>query len=324
MDGYSMVLLPWGGEITFYAFWLVLGALAAAAWTVYRAPDHGAGVGGAILFTLLSGALGLILGRAVYCGVRFVRLFYDPRGEFIGLAPFLDFSQGSVNVVGVILGVLLAAVIAGPITRNSILDLMDSGAIPGVALLAWARFVEPLSGMGFGDLVFDERLCRFPFAIENSMGDFSLSVCFIEAVLAALIVIALLIVDKRCRKNGTLAGIALTLMCVTQIMPESLRLDDVLFLFIFARVTQMGYAVILAGVLVCALIRGARRGLGGGTIALEIILLLLGAAVCVGAEFALDKTNLSKMLVYGVMIAALLGLGILVIRRLVKEDRVDA
>ena len=316
----KMISLPWGGEVSFYVFCVALGALVACVWTAYRAPKYKAGTGGAVLFSLLSGALGLLCGRAVYCAVRFTKMFYDPMGDYMGLAPFMDLTQGGVNVVGVILGVLLAALLAGAMTGNSGLALLDCGAAPGVALFAWARFVEPLSGMGFGDLVADEALCRFPFAIENKWGEWALSVCFIEAVLAAVIVLALLIAGRFCRKKGTLAGVALALLCVSQIMPDSLRQDDVLFLFIFARVSQMGYGVLLMGVLVGALIRGGRQGLKGKTIALEIFLLLLGMGVIVGAEFALDKTNWPDTAVYAGMIAALLFMGILVIRRLAKED----
>ena len=319
----KMVSLPWGGEISFYVFCLTFGALVACVWTAYRAHKFRAGGISAVAFSLLAAVLGLFLGRAVYCGVRFTRLFYDPMGDYIGLAPFLDFSRGGVNVIGVILGVLLSALLVGAVSGRGGLSLLDSGAVPGLALFAWARFVEPLSGKGFGDLVTMEELCRFPFAIENAQGDMVLSVCFIEAVLAALIALAMLIAGHFCRKRGTLAGVALALLCVSQIMPDSLRLDDVLFLFIFARVSQMGYGVLLLGVLIAGLIRGGKQGLSGKTIALEVFLLLLGIGVVVGAEFALDKTNWNDLWVYCGMIAALLFMGILVVRRLAKEDRAD-
>jgi hypothetical protein len=55
---------------------------------------------------------------------------------------------------------------------------------------------------------------------------------------------------------------------------------------------------------------------------LEIVLLLLGLGILIGAEFALDKTNWPDAAVYAGMIATLLALGFLVVRRLVKEDRV--
>ncbi len=321
MNSYSMVRLPWGGEISFYVFWLVFGALISAVWTVYRADRHGVGGFGAALFTVMAGALALVLGRAVYCGVRYERLFFDPRGEFIGLSPYLDLTQGGISVIGVLLGVLLAAALAGAITRNSGLRLLDCAAVPGLMLFACARFIEPMNGSGFGDLITNEAFCRFPFAIENGFGDFSLSVSFIEAVLAALIGLFMLVFDRFCKRKGTLAGVSMALLCVSQIMPESLRLDDMLFLFIFARVTQMGYGVLLLSTLVAGLIRGRKRGLSGKSIALEIFLLLLGVGVVIGAEFALDKTNWPHNAVYAGMIAALLGMGILVVHRLAKEDR---
>ena len=324
MNTYSMVRLPWGGEISFFVFWLAFGALIAAVWAVYRAHRHEVNGFAALLFVLLAGALSLALGRAVYCAVRYERMFFDPRGEFIGLAPYLDLSEGGFSVIGVLLGVLLAAAIAGPITRSSGLKMLDCAAVPGMALFACYRLLEPMNGSGFGDLLTNEEFCRFPFAIENGFGDYSLSVCFIEAVLAALVFLFLVIFDRFCKKKGTLAGVGLALLCVTQIMPSSLRLDDVLYLFIFARVSQMGYAALLAGTLAAGLIRGGRNGLGAGIIVLEIFLMLLGIAVCVGAEYALDKTNLSDTLVYGVMIAVLAGLGALTVHRLVKEDRTDA
>jgi hypothetical protein len=48
--------------------------------------------------------------------------------------------------------------------------------------------------------------------------------------------------------------------------------------------------------------------------ALQFLLLLLGAGICIGAEFALDKTNLSHVLIYAVMIAALAGMAALILR----------
>ena len=47
------------------------------------------------------------------------------------------------------------------------------------------------------------------------------------------------------------------------------------------------------------------------TVAVELLLLLLGIGICGGAEFALDKTNLSNWLVYGGMLVALIPLLVL-------------
>ena len=69
MGNMTVLSLPWGGDVTFYAFLLALGALFAAVWVIYHAPRYDAGTGGAILYVLLAGVLGLFLGRAVYCAV---------------------------------------------------------------------------------------------------------------------------------------------------------------------------------------------------------------------------------------------------------------
>ena len=320
----AMITLPWGGEISFFVFLVIMGSLVAAVWTEYRCSLNRAGAGRGILFIALTAVLSLGLGRAIYCAVRYVDIFYDPMGDFIGLAPFLDLSIGGFSVIGVILGVLLAAALTGLICRGKALALLDAAAVPGMALFAGIRFIEPMIGLGHGDFISYEPLCRFPFAIENGMGEYLLSVCFFEAALGALIMLILLFASFRCRKEGTLCGIALALLCVTQILPESLQRVDVLYLFIFARVSQIGYAVILFGTLLAFLIRGMRRGLSGKTVAVELLLLLLGIGICGGAEFALDKTNLSNWLVYGGMLVALIGMGVLVLRRIIIEDRFDA
>jgi hypothetical protein len=43
--------------------------------------------------------------------------------------------------------------------------------------------------------------------------------------------------------------------------------------------------------------------------------------VCIGAEFALDKTNWPNLAVYAAMIAALLVMGIMTVRRGILEDK---
>jgi hypothetical protein len=49
---------------------------------------------------------------------------------------------------------------------------------------------------------------------------------------------------------------------------------------------------------------------------------VLGVIVCIGAEFALDKTNLPDVLVYTVMAAALIGIAVLICLRIKKEDAI--
>ena len=323
MEGLHMVALPWGGEITYYAFLMAMAALCMGALVFYHAPNHGAGVGRGILFVLLSGVLGLFLGRAVYCGVYYEQYLLNEQGQFIGWMPFFDPNVGSVNVIGVILGVLLAALLAGIGRKGAGLGMLDSAALPGTLLFAFARFIEPLSGAkNDGIPVTVEWLKQVPFAAQNSAGEWMLSVCYLEAALAVLVLLILFILRFCCKKNGTLGGVALALLCATQFVPEFFRQNDALFLFGFIRVTQIGYAAMLAGVAVAGIIRGGRRGMGAKMVVWELFLLLLCLGVCAGGVYALEKLDWPAPYIYYAMIAALVILGFTVFHRLVKEDRI--
>ena len=307
-----------GGEISVYGLLMIVGGAAAAAWLIALAGKHGLKKRGAAVYCLLCAALGLLLGRAVYCAVRFGRMFYDEMGDFAGLAPFFDFRTGGANVGGVMLGCILAAPLAAKLCGGKAADFLDSLVFPGLALFMLERLLEPLTGHGYGIYLYDSPLAAFPFALETYMEEYALAVCFLEAVLALLLIISLLWIKKKCGKSGTLFLCALTLFCASQIMPESLRHDDVLFIFTFARVTQIAYALMLGGALIAALIPAGKKGLSKKTAVIEFLLLLFGAGICIGAEFALDKTNLSHVLIYAVMIAALAFMAGLVLRTIFR------
>lgn len=304
-----------GWEISLYGLLMLLGCAVAAAWFLIAAGKRGLSASGAAVYCLLSALLGLLLGRAVYCAVRFGRMFYDGMGDFTGFAPFFDFRTGGANIGGMLLGCVLAAPIAAKIGKGKAAAYLDCFVFPGLMLFTLERLLEPLAGRGYGVFLYDTPLAAFPFALETYMEEFALAVCFLEALLALLLMLSLMFLKKTCRWKGQLFLSALTLFCASQIMPESLRHDDVLFIFIFARVTQICYALMLAGALIAAL-RVHRVPFKEA--ALQFILLLLGAGICIGAEFALDKTNLSHVLIYAVMIAALAGMAALILRAIFR------
>ena len=136
-----------------------------------------------------------------------------------------------------------------------------------------------------------------------------------------MLVTALCLSRTRWKRNGSLALCALVLLAACQVMPESLRRDGALRIFVFARVTQIGYAVILFVCAVLAWRRAAVRGISRKTLAAEAAAVLFGIVLCIGCEFALDKTDWSHILVYGIMILVLVFLAFLILRRISTEDR---
>ena len=273
------------------------------------------------VYCLLAGVLGIFMGRFIYCAVRFEFMFYDEIGYFAGFGPFFDLQNGSLNMGGILLGMLLAAPLAGKITGEKTASLLDSAVFPALIFYSAMRFIEPLSGQGFGEWVENEALWFQPLCITNEWGDWMLSVCFIEGLLTLILTIVLFILRKKARQPGTLTRYALFLFCTVQVLPQCLRCDDVLFVFIFARVNHIILAVTLFFVHLSTLLKGRKQSLPPKTLWLETGLMLLGEIVCIGTIFALDKTNLPDLLVYIVMVLTLVSMSFLACRRIHKEDQ---
>ena len=307
-----------GREVSIYFLLAAAAYLAfAAVMILARRKKEKRSAAPAALFAGLAAVLGVLLGRLIYCAVRFNRIFYDEMGDWRGLLPFWMPEEGSVNVIGVLLGCLLAAPIAGKMTGAKAGKLLDSAALPGLLLFAVLRFIEPLSGQGYGPLVESPLLCWTPLSIDSGWDSWSLSVCFIEGLL--LLAVVLTVWKLPCRKDGTRALYVLALMAGTQIIPETFRQDNVLLIFIFASVTQIGYAVLLFSALAVSL-----RGMGRKAAASEIPLYLLGVALLIGIEFALDKTEWSPLLLYIGMFLILGGMTAMTVRRIRRHDKSPA
>ena len=307
-----------GREVTLYSLLAVCFSLICGLALAYRFKKRGWKTRNGLLFSLMAALLGVLLGRIVYCLVRY-DMFEDPMGRSLGLRPFFELNVGSLSVIGVIGGVLLAALILGKAMKKSAGAVLDAASVPGLFLFFLLRLVEPLSGQGFGPLMENPVLCWVPLGMQNGWGDWSLSVCFMEAVILLSLCAAAAIMKPR--REGTLALCVLFLLAVCQVVPESLRRDNVLRIFIFARVTQIGYAVILFCCALAAWLRGRKRGLPRRTIFIEAGLVLLGIVLLIAGEFALDKTSWPDGAIYAVMLLILSLMAVLILRRILQEDR---
>lgn len=256
------------------------------------------------LYGVLAAVLGLFIGRGVYCAVRWYEVFLDELGDFRSIWAFFDTTVGSANVMGIFAGLLLAAPVTAALTKTRSADYLDAAVLPALALYAFARAIEPLSGQGYGSL----------------MG-LDICVSWVETVLTLVLMALVPVLRRKASKPGTLAQYAITLWCLTQILPESLRCDEALYVFVFARVTHLGLAFTLGLTLIRLLIVEGRRGLSTKAIVLDMLGLAAGIGLCIATIFALDKTNLPKPLVYGVMLLSLAELGYVILRRIRRADR---
>lgn len=308
-------------QITVWGILAAVLALGAAVYMVFALRRHGwTGLQG-ILCCLGACALALLLGRGVFFALR-PEFLTDPMGDYLGLAPLFNPAVGSISIAGVLPGLLLGSLGAAALFRKSAAEAWDLFAVPGLLLFAGFRFIEPLTGQGFGPFMTNPAFCFVPLAIQNGWDGWMFSVCFAEGLLLLGAAVYLGTRKLRTRRWKTLG--ALILLSLLQIIPESLRRDDVLKIFIFARVTQLVYclAMVISAVVIWR--RAARLGTGKGTILREAGGLLAGIALLVAGEFALDKMNWPDWAIYLAMGVVLAGMLAMLLRRLIRTDRQEA
>lgn len=237
----------------------------------------------------------LIGARLLYCMVRFSYYFVEMNPVHV-----LCIWEGGFLLYGAVFGAMAAAAALAKRAGVSAAAVLDELAAPGLLAIAVSRLAEPLTGEGVGTWIENEAFMRLPFAAMNAYEEWQLAVFLFEAAAALILLIPVL------RKKGA-AGekimTALLLYACCQIVMESLRMDSCLKIG-FVRVSQVISAVVILAV---TLLRA--RSAGGRKIMIcRGICVVLGAAAVGGLEWALDKTPVSNVLIYAVMIAVCAGL----------------
>lgn len=203
---------------------------------------------------------------------------------------------------GAVLGAMLAAVLAARLTGERSSRLLDALAPAGLLMIALARFAEVFSDFGWGQVIDDPALCFFPVAAQDMFGQWHGAVFVLEGLLALLVLVAAL------RRRGDVPGgrfaFALIAWSVAQIFCESLRAETLRWGFV--RVQQVQCAVFALAALA---VGSVKAGLRGRRLALPFAAYLLGVALVVGLEYALDKLPMPRALDYAVMALVLAAMG---------------
>jgi hypothetical protein len=187
---------------------------------------------------------------------------------------------------------------------------LNAAAVSLAAFVLIARIGERYTTMGFGMDVDFTGL----FVIDGNFGG-TLNVWLIEAITALLILITLTIIIKR-EKEQYIDGLPLFFLLygTTQIMMESLRADRHM-IWGFVKAQQVLAMLMAAGSLVI-LAKRARR------IPAAIIASIIAASASFGLEKALDRLDISPVILYSayiLVLASYLAFAFLVIRRVKKQ-----
>lgn len=232
----------------------------------------------------------LIGARLAYCLSRFSFYFVE-----MGPLSVLRVWEGGCMLYGAALGALLAGALVAKKRGASVPATLDELAAPGMLAVLICRLGEWGTGEGVGAWIESEGLMRLPFAVMNEYEEWQLAVFLFEAAAALVILLRLLRVKQG---SGERMLSALLLYACCQVVLESMRMDSCLKVG-FVRISQVISALVILGV---TCLRACRAG--GKQLAVRRALpVLLCAAAVGGIEWALDKTPVSNIVLYAVMIA---------------------
>lgn len=305
------------GPFTLYAFGLALALGGMAAFLLLWAEGRRRGLkkGSATGLMALSLALGLAFARLGYALMQPQQVFLDPmEGNYMGLVPLFHLWQGGFSIFGMLLGLAAAGALHARMTGAKTADTLDMMAEPLALFLCVLRFSELLGGAGYGGEVQEPLFQRFPFAVQNSYGEWYLAVFMLEGLLAALILLHLGRTRARPSAPGGRVLRLLALFSASVIFTESLRLDSIprLESNSFIRLNQLlGLLGLIIAVIV--LTRRLLKRRRGATAAALWAMLLLATGAAMAAEFN-EKLPVGHTLLYALSFICLLCLGLLILR----------
>ena len=277
------------------AYWAAVAASAALSLLALRAGLRRAGFPRRTFacLAMLGVLLGALGARAYYL------LAHDVVRGFSGSLPaLLTAKPYELAMGGALLGVLAALPVTARLTRCAAGPLADALAPAGLLMIALARAAECLADFGWGRVIGTEALRRIPFGVQDAFGEWHCAVFWLEALCALGVLLAVL------HRGEGRFSLALLMWAATQIVCESLRAETLRWGFV--RVQQVQCAVFALAALA---VGSVKAGLRGRRLALPFAAYLLGVALVVGLEYALDKLPMPRALDYAVMALVLAAMG---------------
>lgn len=237
------------------------------------------------VFCVLGMVLGIVLARALYCAVNWNDFAYNYENPML----VFRFFDGGLSMVGLIAGLLLAAVLTARVVKARTAQVMDALTVPFGLLMYALRRGEQFTDLGVGAAV-DEGIltAKLPWLfLESRMGvmvEYRLNVWLYEALMGmVLLLVAIACWHKLQNHAGDTALVVFSLYGASQILLESMR-DDGHMLIIFLRVGQL--AAFLLPAVCCGIL--SRRVQNKKLVWLAWIVVVLCVAAVAVLEFSLD------------------------------------
>ena len=313
-----------GVSVYTFGVYCLVGALCTAVciWIMCRELKTKKGTS----YVLISAAIifGLVFSRLAFALVRVAKDLTGDADKFPLLAFFRP-DIGGWSLYGMIFGVLFAAWVSSKITGEKADKLLDIVCCSIPLMIIAERLGEKVFEVfNISRSIRDGQFPANTFLAVNDpeYGDSYLATYIYCAVAAMLLFLVLVFMLTRADRNEGDIWILFMLLCgAGGTMLASLRSDSFMEIS-FVKLQQVAAAALLVWGMTIA---GRRSGPEGKKLfhaALIAFPFIIG--ICIAVEFALDKTTISHVLLYGVMAAVLavpVAMGILLLRNREKGTK---
>ena len=282
-----------GVEMYRFGFFAALGMAAAVAVMAMLSWLKRCEKGTAPLLSLMSLVMGALFSRLGFC------LLNQELGHMMPLRSWGMITGGGWSMVGVVGGTLLAAWTAALLTRQRKGKLLDMAACALPVFLALERIGEDRIPDFDYSRVLESTFLNDTFLTFSDYDGYYLATCRLAALLMPVIFLILIWDMIRNKRDGDTCLLFLLLFGAVTVLLESLRYDR------FLSISFVGLEQILAAVMMFIAIavlakRGWKRCRGLALASLISVFAAVGIAV--GLEFALDRTNMNKLLIYTIYV----------------------
>lgn len=221
-----------GFNIAWYGIIIAMGMLAGIALAQYRAKKQKMDNEIILDFVIIGIPVSIICARLYY-----VIFEWDQYKD--NLIKIFATREGGLAIFGGVIGGFITAYIFCRKKKIYFLKFMDI-AIPSLLLGQivgrWGNFMNQEA---YGNIVTNLKYQKFPFSVYiERIGEWHQATFFYESFLNVLLLIVILIVEKKFKKNGNLLALYFIGYGIIRFMVEGLRSDS-LYLLSGIRVSQM-------------------------------------------------------------------------------------
>lgn len=290
-DSLSFAFL--GGSVFAYGLCIALGAALAIACFALLCRRERFPAGTAVLFGVLALLLGVICARLLFSALDFrFHTFFTVKAMF-------TFWGGGLSMVGALLGAALAGVITAKLQRLPVLKLLDLLAPALLVFIGFARIGEQFTELLGRSRTLVSEVFANSFLAQSDEYSAVLKTYLLEAVTAFLLAAVMLGFLCKSRRAGDTLLVTMLLFGTAQVLFESLRFDSHMRQS-FISFQQILYACMFAVPLFKYALDCKKKLHCKKSLPIAVIVLVALTGAVVGLEFMIDRSGVSRILLYAV------------------------